>query len=374
MFFTGIACSQDDATSLRLIVDTDYDVPAEADRLELQVRGPEGTISGERSFLLGASPGRVPMPLSITVVPKYGDSSRKATLTLSLFSDNEKLVELTTRRGFLHGKSIDVPIFLQRSCEKAWMRCGSANTCIDGACDDIDSNNGTDAGAFTEDAANEGGDAAPRDDAGDADAFQVDPDASSSVQDAGGTTELDAGQTAEDACTPRQYFRDSDRDGYGDSANTSMRCEQPSGYVGRGDDCRDDVASVHPGAVERCDGLDNDCDERTDEGDGDELCDHTGPGVGVCSRGRCTIDCSATTSLDCNFDAFDGCETTPAYDPENCGGCGIECESGEFCNATSCRTHLHYGQECPALVSGACESPYVCKLVPISGHYECSWP
>ncbi len=46
-------------------------------------------------------------------------------------------------------------------------------------------------------------------------------------------------------------------------------------------DCRDDLASVYPGATEICDGFDNDCDGTTDEGfadtDGDGLADCTDP-------------------------------------------------------------------------------------------------
>lgn len=48
--------------------------------------------------------------------------------------------------------------------------------------------------------------------------------------------------------------RDADRDGHRDA----LCAENP------GDDCDDTEASVHTGATEVCDGLDNDCDSRTD--------------------------------------------------------------------------------------------------------------
>ncbi len=62
---------------------------------------------------------------------------------------------------------------------------------------------------------------------------------------------------------------DGDHDGYGD-------------VDWGGDDCDDSRADVHPGAIETCEGLDNDCDGMVDEdfdldGDGYTLCDTPAP-------------------------------------------------------------------------------------------------
>ncbi|HAU66403.1 TPA: hypothetical protein DCW61_03590 [Candidatus Uhrbacteria bacterium] len=64
------------------------------------------------------------------------------------------------------------------------------------------------------------------------------------------------------------WYRDGDGDGYGTSSGSGMKsaCLQPSGYVSRDSDCDDTKASINPGAVEICDGVDNNCVGGIDEG------------------------------------------------------------------------------------------------------------
>ena len=61
------------------------------------------------------------------------------------------------------------------------------------------------------------------------------------------------------------FYADTDGDGFGDPDTPVLACEQPLGAVLVADDCDDGRADVHPGAVELCDGRDNDCDELVDE-------------------------------------------------------------------------------------------------------------
>ena len=61
------------------------------------------------------------------------------------------------------------------------------------------------------------------------------------------------------------WYADADRDGFGSTAYRLAACVQPSGYVADGTDCNDLDPRDHPGASERCDGLDNDCDGIADE-------------------------------------------------------------------------------------------------------------
>jgi hypothetical protein len=67
------------------------------------------------------------------------------------------------------------------------------------------------------------------------------------------------------ALDEQTWYSDSDGDGYGDATLTSVGCSQPSGYVGDDTDCDDSDPTVHPGATETCDGVDEDCDGDVDE-------------------------------------------------------------------------------------------------------------
>ena len=61
------------------------------------------------------------------------------------------------------------------------------------------------------------------------------------------------------------WYADADADGYGDAASPTAACLTPAGYVADATDCDDAAPTAHQGAVEDCDGLDNDCDGVADE-------------------------------------------------------------------------------------------------------------
>lgn len=62
------------------------------------------------------------------------------------------------------------------------------------------------------------------------------------------------------------FYADADGDGYGNNAVVFHGCTSPVGYVANNTDCNDANASIHPGAVEICNTIDDDCDAVTDEG------------------------------------------------------------------------------------------------------------
>jgi hypothetical protein len=61
-------------------------------------------------------------------------------------------------------------------------------------------------------------------------------------------------------------FVDADGDGFGDDASEQLTCGLKQGYSAIGGDCNDADPLDLPGAAERCDALDNDCDGDVDEG------------------------------------------------------------------------------------------------------------
>ncbi len=75
------------------------------------------------------------------------------------------------------------------------------------------------------------------------------------------------GQADEGLPCLKTWYGDADRDGYGKPQVTKLSCVKPGDdYVDNALDCRDFDAATHPGAVEKCDGIDNDCDGTIDEG------------------------------------------------------------------------------------------------------------
>jgi hypothetical protein len=71
------------------------------------------------------------------------------------------------------------------------------------------------------------------------------------------------------ACVATTWYGDVDADGFGDDASAVSSCTRPTNggidWVAVGGDCNDLQDSIHPGAAERCDGVDQDCDGAIDD-------------------------------------------------------------------------------------------------------------
>ncbi|GEM_PF-5923297 len=111
---------------------------------------------------------------------------------------------------------------------------------------------------------------------------------------------------------PKTYCVDSDLDGRGDP-ETETRCigcnppHTPDAYVEDCSDCNDSNASVYPGAIEKCDGRDNDCDTISDEplfyyldSDGDGYGDENASPTPNCSISDSDQSTYSLINTDCN--------------------------------------------------------------------------
>ena len=132
-----------------------------------------------------------------------------------------------------------------------------------------------------------------------------------------------------DAADALTWYSDDDGDGFGDASALVDACSAPSGTVPDSSDCDDANADAHPGAVERCDGHDNDCDGDVDEDDAVDApsfyADDDGDGFGVPSL--TTRACSTPSSYsDDATDCDDGAPSTHPGADEWCDGVDTDCD------------------------------------------------
>ena len=136
------------------------------------------------------------------------------------------------------------------------------------------------------------------------------------------------------------YFADTDADKYGDPAASTKSCVQPVGYVVDNTDCNDKSAAVHPGAIEICNGIDDDCvggidnnatDAKTFYADTDS---DTYGNVAAPTKACAQPPGTSVNSTDCD-------DKNAAVHPgaiEICNGIDDDCVGGIDNNATDAKT------------------------------------
>jgi hypothetical protein len=97
-------------------------------------------------------------------------------------------------------------------------------------------------------------------------------------------------------------------------------------------DCNDDDAGIYPGAIERCDGIDNNCNGQVD----DNVSVTLSNAIGGCKAGRVSIMRCNQGFGDCDGLSANGCENDLMRDDDNCGSCGNVCSASEICALGSC--------------------------------------
>lgn len=97
-------------------------------------------------------------------------------------------------------------------------------------------------------------------------------------------------------------------------------------------DCDDKNAATYPGAVEICDGIDNNCNNKVDE---NALVVVFG-GVGICESGKVAVKSCKEGFGNCDGLVENGCEVDTKNEVEHCGACNEECTPTELCIAGGC--------------------------------------
>jgi hypothetical protein len=131
------------------------------------------------------------------------------------------------------------------------------------------------------------------------------------------------------AVDPTDWYADADGDGYGDALTSSSACDAPAGHVADDTDCDDTAAAVNPGAIEACDGIDNDCDGTIDD-DGSTgtsvwYADTDGDGYGDATVYDTDCDALSGYVLD-DTDCDDGDAAVNPGATEVCNGLDDDCD------------------------------------------------
>ena len=299
-FALACACSTTPRTEVVLVVDSDLDVPAELDRIEVTVTGPDARMEMAMALL---GDGEPVLPRTLGLV-HGGDALGPFQVEVVGTRGGLSVVSRSASFAFVRRETRVLTMHLVRSCIGA--SCGAGSTCGERGCESISR------GSLPE--------------------WTGEPPRLGDTPDAGMDAGMDASfDSAFDACMP-----------------TSEICDN-----GIDDDCDDQIDESLPD--ELCNGVDDDCDVTVDEGF-DLLADPMNCGTcgrqcvfrngeGLCNAGNCQVTACNPGFDDCDGNPDNGCETDLAMSASHCGACGNRCVGGRSC-CPSTMTCLR-ASECP---------------------------
>ena len=348
----GMTCEASDSTQIVVLMDTDYVVPGEVDRLHARVAKVVETDEGEQEietwshvFFVANDAGRGPtesaLPATFAIQPGEGDLAREVVVELEAIAtgSNDVLVSRRVKTGFVGGEARLVRMLLFRFCSgvscpgEESCGCPGGTTCTNPSCvkqwvspDQLERIrdpsllppdaefpvvlNGTLDGGVGDGGV---GDAGTQPDASLPDAGAPDGGIDGGIDCEPPFTVCDA------ACVNTQVDPR-----YCGDCTTSC----PSGHVCEEGDCIDPgdcrTNAIGCSGFTFCDAETGDCLRGCTQDvqctGGHEICD-TGAHECVCSFGfeRCAFDCVDTQ-----------------VDPRFCGDCTTSCPSGHVCEAGNC--------------------------------------
>jgi hypothetical protein len=148
----------------------------------------------------------------------------------------------------------------------------------------------------------------------DDDAAGVNPSASESCNN----VDDDCDGNVDEGVT-QPYFHDGDDDGFGDAGDVVDACSLPADHVVNSTDCNDNNDTVFPGALEICNGFDDDCDGTTDE-----FCGGSSPSdtadTGSPDTGDADTDTDTDSDTDSDTDTDSDVDTDTDTDTDVGGG------------------------------------------------------
>ena len=313
-----VSCSEDSSTQIVVLMDTDYAVPAEVDRLRARVFKMAEAAQGDAevetwAHIFPLSDGESPvatangLPATFSVLPDGIDLEREVVIELEALAagTGEVLISRRLRTKFIAGQARLVRMLLFRACADQTCAAGQSCGCADAAAC-------TAPGCFDEsvdpyDLEIIGNTAVLPGDAG--------------IPDDAGTISCEAplllcGSECVNADSDPRYCGDCDT-----SCPTGFVCE--SGQCANPGDCRNNTTA--------CSGFTY-CDQETGQclpGCADAM--QCGGEHEVCN--------SATHECDCtpDFERCDGSCVDLQNDPDYCGECARSCVLGDDCVEGMCR-------------------------------------